>query len=90
MSPNAAWPPPAKAALDFNDEIFQKVRAQFEKETEQLRRYKATEEGLTSTIPLLEPWEVGYWAEKQRKAITPSTRKPSAPTSQSTVSSGYV
>ena len=58
-----------QAALDFGDEIFQKVRGQFEKEAEQLRRYKAAEEGLPVDLPsLLEPWEVGYWAEKQRKA----------------------
>ncbi|MFL2833090.1 MAG: M3 family metallopeptidase [Coraliomargaritaceae bacterium] len=58
-----------QAALEFGDEIFQKVRAQFEKEAEQLRRYKAAEEGLPIDHPsLLEPWEVGYRAEKQRKA----------------------
>ena len=58
-----------QAALDFGDDIFQKVRNQFVKEAEQLRRYKATEEGLSiDHPPLLEPWEVGYWAEKQRKA----------------------
>ena len=58
-----------QAALDFGDEIFQKVRGQFVKEAEQLRRFKAAEEGLPVDLPsLLEPWEVGYWAEKQRKA----------------------
>ena len=58
-----------QAALDFGDVIFQKVRDQFEKEAEQLRCYKATVEGLPiDHPPLLEPWEVGYWAEKQRKA----------------------
>ena len=58
-----------QAALEFGDEIFQKVRAQFEEEAEQLRCYKAAEEGLPiDHPPLLEPWEVGYWAEKQRKA----------------------
>ncbi len=58
-----------QAALDFSDEIFQKVRAQFDKEAKQLRCYKAAEEGLPiDHPPLLEPWEVGYWAEKQRKA----------------------
>ena len=58
-----------RAALDFGDTIFQKVRGQFEKEAEQLRRFKAVEEGLSlEHPPLLEPWEVSYWAEKQRKA----------------------
>lgn len=58
-----------QAALDFGDEIFQKVRGQFEKEAEALRHFKAVEEGSSlDPVPLLEPWEVGYWAEKQRKA----------------------
>jgi oligopeptidase A len=58
-----------QAALDFGDEIFQKVRDQFEKEAEELRRFKAAKEGLPlDHSPLLEPWEVGYWAEKQRNA----------------------
>ena len=58
-----------RAALDFGDTIFQKVRGQFEKEAGQLRRFKAVEEGLfLEHPPLLEPWEVSYWAEKQRKA----------------------
>jgi oligopeptidase A len=47
-----------QAALDFGDTIFQKVRGQFEKEVEQLRRFKAAEEGLSlEHPPLLEPWE---------------------------------
>jgi oligopeptidase A len=58
-----------QAALDFGDTIFQKVRGRFEKEVEQLRLFKAAEEGLSlERPPLLEPWEVSYWAEKQRKA----------------------
>ncbi len=58
-----------QAALDFGDEIFQKVRGQFEKEAEELRHFKASKEGLPLDDPsLLEPWEVGYWAEKQRNA----------------------
>jgi len=51
------------AALSFGDEIFNKVRGQFEKEAEQLRQFKSGDDA-----ELLEPWEVGYWAEKQRKA----------------------
>ncbi|HBR94114.1 MAG TPA: oligopeptidase A, partial [Opitutae bacterium] len=59
-----------KAALSFGDEIFQKVRKQFEQEAEQLRQFKASLNSPlpTSDSPLLQPWEVGYWAEKQRKA----------------------
>lgn len=54
------------AALQFGDAIFQKVREPFETEAEQLRAYKADATGTAQH--LLEPWEVGYWAEKQRKA----------------------
>jgi oligopeptidase A len=60
-----------KAALNFGDEIFQKVHSQFEKEAEQLRQFKAKQEATANSSQppaLLEPWQVGYWAEKQRKA----------------------
>lgn len=61
------------AALKFGDELFAKVCGQFEKEAEQLRGFKSQ---FKSDSPnqsdhqtaLLEPWEAGYWAEKQRKA----------------------
>jgi oligopeptidase A len=69
------------AALQFGDQIFQKVRDQFEQEAEQLRQFKNGREACPQASaqahattqppthsPLLEPWEVGYWAEKQRKA----------------------
>jgi len=52
-----------QAALSFGDEIFNKVRSQFETEAKQLRTFKSGDDA-----ELLEPWEVGYWAEKQRKA----------------------
>jgi oligopeptidase A len=70
-----------EAALQFGDEIFQKVRSKFEAEAEQLRQFKALTEHQTLNVqrptfdvqhsakpPLLEPWEASYWAEKQRKA----------------------
>jgi oligopeptidase A len=61
-----------QAALSFGDEIFQKVRSQFETEAEQLRQFKKKQSPQAQTPEnsddLLEPWEVGYWAEKQRKA----------------------
>ena len=58
------------AALRFGEAIFQKVRDQFEKEAQTLRDYKAEANSLLTTqdSPPLEPWEVGYWTEKQRKA----------------------
>lgn len=51
------------AALNFGDELFHKVRDQFDQEAELLREFKSN-----SNSQLLEPWEAGYWAEKQRKA----------------------
>ena len=58
------------AALQFSKAIFEKVRDRFEAEAEQLRKFKANTNAPlpNSPPPLLEPWEVGYWAEKQRKA----------------------
>ncbi|MEO0508338.1 MAG: M3 family metallopeptidase [Verrucomicrobiota bacterium] len=59
------------AALQFGETIFEKVREQFEAEAEQLRQFKnvrGTASSQSVDAPLLEPWEVGYWAEKQRKA----------------------
>ena len=54
------------AALNFGDAIFNKVQDQFVHEVNALRQFKAD----TTDEPreLLEPWEVGYWAEKQRQA----------------------
>jgi oligopeptidase A len=60
------------AALQFTENLFEKVREQFEKEADQLRRFKAEQTSKTQKLEtsklLLEPWEVAYWAEKQRKA----------------------
>ena len=55
-----------EAALKFGDAIFAKVQDQFVEETNALSLFKAD----TTKEPreLLEPWEVGYWAEKQRLA----------------------
>ena len=53
-------------ALRFIQNIFNKVHPQFEVESAGLRDFKAQ---LQDKDPqLLEPWEVAYWAEKQRKA----------------------
>jgi oligopeptidase A len=54
------------AALKFGDAIFNKVEDQFVDESNALSQFKAD----TTSEPrdLLEPWEVGYWAEKQRQA----------------------
>ena len=60
------------AALQFGEAIFEKVREQFQAEAQALREFKAEQTSqppnLSTSQLLLEPWEVGYWAEKQRKA----------------------
>ena len=53
-------------ALSFSQNIFDKVRSQFEAEAAELRNFKA--QIYAEDPQLLEPWEVAYWAEKQRKA----------------------
>ncbi len=60
-------------ALRFGDDLFQKIRSQFEAETEQLRAFKAEQSAniqqpTNNSKQLLEPWEASYWAEKQRQA----------------------
>jgi len=54
------------AALKFGEAIFDKVQDQFVDEVNALRQFKA--DRTNQTRDLLEPWEVGYWAEKQRQA----------------------
>jgi oligopeptidase A len=55
-----------KAALKFINDLHERVRPAFEKETIQLQEYRADAE---HTAPeLFQPWEVAFWAEKQRRA----------------------
>lgn len=54
------------AALKFDEAIFEKIQNQFVDEVNLLRQFKADTTG--QPRDLLEPWEAGYWAEKQRKA----------------------
>ncbi len=54
-----------KTALRFTEDLHARVHAAFIAEYKQLRVYKA---GATKTdIEDFQPWEVGYWAERQRK-----------------------
>ncbi len=52
-------------ALRFIENLHARIRPAFLAEHLQLREYKAAKSG--QAVTLLEPWEVGYWAEKQRK-----------------------
>ena len=52
-------------ALAFVESIHDKIHATFLADAQQLSEYKAAK---TSTTPeQLEPWEISYWAERQRK-----------------------
>lgn len=53
-------------ALDFTEDLHQKILDRFQQDTEELQQWKAEQTGAEPTP--LEPWEVGYWAEKRRKA----------------------
>ncbi|MGK0309271.1 MAG: oligopeptidase A [Lentimonas sp.] len=54
------------AALRFGEAIFDKIQAQFIDEAKALRQFKA--DTTDQPLDILQPWETGYWAEKQRKA----------------------
>ena len=54
-----------KNADDFVSDLHQKTIPFFIQENEELEAYKAEKTGGNSD--LLEPWEVGYWAEKLKK-----------------------
>jgi oligopeptidase A len=54
------------AALKFGDAIRERITPQFTDELNALRQFKA--DATQSERELLEPWESGYWAEKQRQA----------------------
>ncbi|MEN3939749.1 M3 family metallopeptidase [Prosthecobacter sp. SYSU 5D2] len=53
-------------ALNFIENLHAKVKSAFDRETIQLQEYRADVVG--QSADLLQPWEVGFWAEKQRKA----------------------
>ena len=52
-------------AIGFVEDLHDKIVEAFRKEGAQLEAYKAEKTG--SAVAPLEPWEVSYWAERQRK-----------------------
>lgn len=59
-----------ESALAFVESIHARIAAKFREECEQLAAYKAAREGLHSAARQpepLEPWEMAYYAELQRK-----------------------
>lgn len=55
-----------KTALKFINDLHDRVRPAFEKETIHLQEYRA--DTLHTAPDLFQPWEVAFWAEKQRRA----------------------
>src|SRR5690606_5198983 len=54
-------------ALRFVRELTTKTEAAFHKENQQLLDFRLSIEG--PAAPELEPWDVGYYSEKQRRAL---------------------
>lgn len=63
-------------ALRFIEDLHDRVHGFFLREIAELEQYKAKQDGLAATparedraaaAPRLQPWELAYWAEKQRK-----------------------
>ena len=54
------------SALEFLRRLREKTERHFERENEELRQFRRELEG--GAAPPLQPWDVGYYAEKQRKA----------------------
>jgi oligopeptidase A len=56
-----------KTALSFVEDLFDRTKPFFDKETAELEAYKAKQTG--GDPEPLEPWEFAYWGEKQRKEL---------------------
>src|SRR5207245_2943824 len=54
-------------ALEFLEDLKTKTEARFRAETRELAEFRRTLEGPQAPNP--EPWDVGYYAEKQRAAL---------------------
>jgi oligopeptidase A len=54
-----------ETALRFIENLHARIQPTFHAEYQQLAEYKAKKSG--QVVSLLEPWEVAYWAEKQRQ-----------------------
>ena len=55
-----------EAALKFTEDFHDRIVESFEQDTEELQAWKAEQTGMTPGP--MQPWELGYWAEKRRKA----------------------
>jgi len=55
-----------ETALQFTEDLHDKIVDRFHTETQELQQWKAEQEA-TEVAPM-QPWEVSFWAEKRRKA----------------------
>jgi oligopeptidase A len=53
-------------AMQFVEDLHQRTRQAFERESEELEQFRARQCGVPPER--FEPWDLAYWAEKQRKA----------------------
>ncbi len=56
-----------KRALDFINDLHEKVRPAFLEEQEAIRLFAEQQSG--EAMPLMRPWDISYWNEKRRKAL---------------------
>jgi oligopeptidase A len=56
-----------KNALNFIEKLFERCQKAFEKETIELQEFRA--DLLGQKVEVFEPWDLAFWAEKQRKAL---------------------
>jgi oligopeptidase A len=55
------------AALAFGEDLFQRTKAAFDEESHELEVFKSA--STREPLEPLQPWEMAFWAEKQRKAL---------------------
>ena len=56
-----------QVAMDFTETLKKKTDPFFQKEIAALKCYR--EENTAGTVEAMEPWDVGFWAEKKRKDV---------------------
>ncbi len=55
-----------QSAMRFIEDLYARIHEAFERETIELQEYRA--DNAHQSTDLLQPWEVAFWSEKQRKA----------------------
>lgn len=55
------------SALNFINNLHDRIKPHFLAEQEAIRHF--AEQATGSDIPVMKPWDIGYWSEKRRKAL---------------------